>query len=134
MTHYEIYVDGSHFPPTQRGGWAAIVRKFPEEGADVIRSGSVVDTTNNRMEILAAIKGISTTPEGADIRVFSDSQYLIMTMNIQWKRNKNWDLWKQLDDLVSLRQVKWSWIKGHAGNPLNEYADKLAKQKAQELI
>ncbi len=122
-----IYTDGACLGNPGPGGWAAIIYN------DTIRTeiaGRDDSTTNNRMEILAAIKGLEAAPEAFAITVYSDSQYLVNTMTKNWKRQKNIDLWDQLDALVSSRDVSWKWVKGHAGHPDNEEADRLATNMA----
>ena len=96
----DIYTDGSCIGNPGPGGWAAIII---ENGATRELHGRDDHTTNNKMEILAAIKGIEATPSGADVRVHSDSSYLINTMTKNWKRNKNRDLWARLDSAVAKR-------------------------------
>ena len=88
-------------------------------------------TTNNKMEVLAAIQGIESTPAGVDVCVHSDSTYLINTMTKNWKRNKNRDLWARLDSAVAKRNVRWRWVKGHSGHPMNEKADRIANAEAR---
>jgi cyclic pyranopterin phosphate synthase len=88
--------------------------------------GGTEDTTNNRMELIAAIEGLNQTDSDSKVTIHSDSQYLVNTMTKNWKRNANQDLWEKLDALVANRNVKWTWVKGHAGHPENERADKLA--------
>lgn len=133
---YTIYSDGACSGNPGPGGWGVLVEgdSQPEELFD----GSP-QTTNNQMELTAAINGLEATPEGADIQLYTDSRYVIdgITKWISgWKKNgwktssaqpvKNGDLWKQLDSLNSARNVTWKWVKGHAGNPGNERADQLA--------
>ena len=89
-------------------------------------SGHDPKTTNNRMELTAAIKGLEAVPPGSEVTLFSDSEYLVKTMTRNWKRNVNQDLWDQLDSLSGSRQVAWKWVRGHAGNNWNEEADRLA--------
>lgn len=119
----EIYTDGACSGNPGPGGWAAIVVEGDERYE---LQGSSPDTTNNRMELTAAIEGLSRTPAGTEVTVHSDSQYLINTMTKGWKRNANHDLWRKLDGLVSEREVTWDWVRGHDGHPENERADKLA--------
>ena len=123
-----IYTDGACIGNPGSGGWAAVIE---EEGVKRALAGREDDTTNNRMEILAAIKGIEATPKRSEATVFSDSQYLVNTMNKGWKRNANQDLWAWLDAVVKSRRVKWEWVRGHAGHPENEEADRLANQEAR---
>ena len=124
----DIYTDGSCIGNPGPGGWAAIII---ENGATRELHGRDVHTTNNKMEILAAIKGIEATPSGIDVRVHSDSTYVINTMTKNWKRNKNRDLWDKLDSEVAKRKVQWKWVKAHAGHPLNEMADRIANAEAR---
>jgi len=124
----EIYTDGSCDPNPGQGGWAAIV---VDGGAKRTLHGGEQRTTNNRMEMLAVIKGLGSVPEAADVRVFSDSQYVINTMTRGWKRNTNNDLWTSLDAEAGKRNVEWQWVRGHAGDPLNEEADALARNASE---
>ena len=118
-----IYTDGACQGNPGPGGWAAIVQR---DGQETELAGREEDTTNNRMEILAAIKGLEATPEGSTVTLYSDSQYLVNTMTRGWKRRANIDLWNRLDTLVTQRNVAWEWVRGHMGHPENERADKLA--------
>ena len=122
-----IYTDGSCQGNPGRGGWAAIV--VDDEGRRVL-SGSEMRTTNNRMELVAAIRGLDSVPRDASATVHSDSQYLVNTMTRNWKRKANVDLWAQLDTLTSSREVKWQWVRGHAGHPENEEANTIAGREA----
>ena len=124
----DIYTDGSCIGNPGPGGWAAIII---ENGGTRKLHGRDDNTTNNKMEILAAIKGIEATPSGADVCVHSDSTYVINTMTKNWKRNKNRDLWDRLDSAVDKRNVRWTWVKAHAGHPLNEQADRIANAEAR---
>ena len=125
----EIYTDGACLGNPGPGGWAAVIVD-PENRDKRVLHGRQDRTTNNRMEILAVIKGLEALPESAEATVFSDSQYVVNTMTRNWKRNANKDLWASLDAVVGKRKVTWRWVKGHAGNPLNEEADALANQEA----
>lgn len=120
-----IYTDGSCLGNPGPGGWAAIIvdNKIRKE-----IKGSEPDTTNNRMELTAAIKGLDQTPRGSKVTIESDSQYLVNTMTKDWKRRANLDLWAILDEKVTERDVKWVWIKSHDGHPENERANKLANE------
>ena len=91
------------------------------------QAGREEHTTNNRMEILAVIKGLEHIPAGSPVTVHSDSQYVVYTMTKGWQRKANVDLWQQLDGLVRGRSVKWEWVLGHAGDLFNEEANRLAQ-------
>ena len=93
-------------------------------------SGAAASTTNNRMEITAAIEALRRLPAGRDVTVRTDSQYLVKTMTLGWKRRENLDLWKMLDNEVGQRKVRWEWVRGHSGNTFNERADELARSAA----
>ena len=129
-TAFDIYTDGSCFGNPGPGGWGAIVMQG--DGTQRL-SGGHAATTNNRMEITAAIKGLEATPPGADVTIHSDSEYLVKTMTKNWKRNVNKDLWESLERLVSARSVRFEWVRGHAGHPQNEAADRLAVQAMKNV-
>ena len=122
-----IHTDGACIGNPGPGGWAAIVLQDASKSA---LHGGEDRTTNNRMEMLAVVKGLEAVPESADVTVFSDSQYVINTMTRNWRRNKNKDLWDRLDAEVAKRRVEWQWVRGHSGDPLNEEADTLAHNEA----
>ena len=124
----DIYTDGSCIVNPGPGGWAAIVLNGESKRA---LSGGEQETTNNRMEIMAVVKGLQAVPESSEVTVHSDSQYVINTMTRNWKRNANQDLWEQLDAEVNRRAVKWEWVWGHSGHPLNEEVDRLANGEAR---
>ena len=125
---FDIYTDGSCSGNPGPGGWAAVIE---HEGETTRLSGGERSTTNNRMEITAAIKGLEAAPPGATAVVHSDSEYLVKTMTKGWKRNVNRDLWEQLDLAAAKRNVDFRWVRGHAGHPQNEEADRLAVQAMQ---
>lgn len=118
-----IYTDGAHSSTRNQGGWAFIVIENDKEIHNGY--GSVKNTTNNRMEIMGALEAIkwSTSPE---ITIFTDSMYLIGTMTKNWKRNKNTDLWEQMEQAIKGKNIKWSHIKGHSGDKWNNRCDILA--------
>jgi cyclic pyranopterin phosphate synthase len=125
----EIYTDGSCLAnPGGPGGWAAIV---VENGSARELVGGDPSTTNNRMEMLAVVNGLRASPDSATVTVFSDSEYVVNTMTRSWKRRKNQDIWEMLDTEVARRQVRWEWVRGHSGHPLNEQADRLAREEAK---
>ena len=89
-------------------------------------SGKAEDTTSNRMELSAAINSMESLPKGSEVTLYSDSEYLVKTMTLGWRRNANLDLWQRLDALAEEHQVRWEWVKGHASIPENEYVNQLA--------
>ena len=121
-----IYTDGSCLVNPGPGGWAAVVHAVQGEPRRL--SGGEAQTTNNRMEMTGAIKGLEATSPGASVDLYSDSSYVVNTMTKNWKRRVNHDLWDQLDALSRVRQVNWIWVRGHNGDPGNEEADRLAGQ------
>ena len=124
-----IYTDGSCLINPGPGGWGAVVHL--EQGEPQRLLGGEAQTTNNRMELTGAIKGLEATPPGAFVDLYSDSSYLVNTMTKNWKRRVNHDLWKQLDALAGSRKVNWCWVRGHNGDPGNEEADRLAGKAMQ---
>ena len=136
-----IYTDGSCLNNPGNGGWAAIINI----NNDVKKiSGSVKDTTNNKMELMAPIKALQEIKEKQPIEIYTDSQYVRMGITDwvhKWIKNnwqtskkepvKNKELWIQLYDLNKSHEIKWIWVKAHAGNILNEEVDLLAKQAAE---
>ena len=125
---FSVYTDGACIGNPGPGGWAAIVIRNGRQDQLV---GGEPKTTNNRMEIMAAIRGIEAAPPGSEVNVCSDSEYVIKTMTRGWKRKVNNDLWDQLDDAVATRKVTWEWVRGHSGHPQNELADQLARDEAR---
>jgi ribonuclease HI len=121
----KIYTDGACSGNPGPGGWAYVIPEYTKEEFDY-----VPDTTNNRMELTAVIEGLHGAlkyANGGDVEIITDSQYVVNTMTLGWKKNKNVDLWQELDNiLVYFHEVKWTWIKGHADNPYNKRCDELA--------
>ena len=124
MQTLTIYTDGSCLGNPGPGGWGAIV--FDESGESQHLSGHEGHTTNNRMELMAAIQGLEAAPTGSNVILYSDSGYLVNTMTKNWKRRVNHDLWGRLDALSGSRNVEWRWVRGHDGDRWNEAADRLA--------
>ena len=136
----EIYTDGSCLTNPGNGGWAAIIKN---DGNIKKISGSEKETTNNRMELLAPINALKEIDSNTQVIIFTDSQYVKLgitewinkwiTNNWQTSKKedvKNKDLWIELYNLNKSLDVKWNWVKAHAGNPMNEEVDLLAKQAA----
>ena len=124
----DIFTDGACSGNPGRGGWGAVIL---QNGHMQELSGRERRTTNNRMEMTAVIEGLAAVPPRSQVTVYSDSQYVVNTMTKNWKRNKNQDLWAKLDREATARQVTWKWIKGHAGHPMNERADRLATEQTR---
>lgn len=132
----EIYTDGACAGNPGPGGWGVVILDGPQPRE---LSGGDTATTNNRMEMTAAIEALRAT--SGSVRIHTDSQYLkngVMQWMPRWKRNgwrtadnkpvKNKDLWEALDALAAGRRIDWRWVKGHDGDPGNERADALARQ------
>ena len=126
-THY-VYADGSCLGNPGPGGWAAVIVK-PGGVSNTIYGGDPA-TTNNRMELTAAIEGLRIIPNSTRVVLRTDSQYVVKTMMLGWKRKQNVDLWEKLDREVEQREVRFEWVQGHAGDPLNEEADRNARDAA----
>ncbi len=119
-----IYTDGSCLGNPGPGGWGALV--FGESEEPQRLSGHEAQTTNNRMELMAAIQGLEAVPAGSKVVLHSDSSYLVNTMTKNWRRRVNHDLWERLDTLSGSHNVEWRWVRGHNGDRWNEAADRLA--------
>lgn len=132
-----IYTDGGCIPNPGRGGWAALVR-YPDREVEL--SGAENNSTNNRMELSAAINALDSLTGNPQVQVFTDSEYLKKGITEWlpnwrkrgWKRKggalANQDLWMRLDLLTQNNQIEWRWVRGHAGNILNERVDRLVRQ------
>ena len=136
----KIYTDGSCLGNPGKGGWAAIIFI---DGKKIKIKGVKKNTTNNKMELLAPIQALKKIPVGKKIEIYTDSKYLKLGITEWidvWKKNgwktsskkkvKNIELWKELDNLVKNHKIKWFWIKAHAGHPINEEVDLLARETA----
>jgi len=144
LKQVQLITDGACLGNPGRGGWACILR-FGEHKREVF--GSEPHTTNNRMELTAAIEGLRLLKENCSVEVVTDSNYLksgITTWIHGWKRNGwktsdkkpvvNQDLWMELDGLVGNHKLKWEWTKGHASHEDNNRCDELASQAARDQI
>jgi ribonuclease HI len=133
----DIFTDGACSGNPGPGGWGVILRW---RGTEKELSGGEAETTNNRMELMAAIMGLESLNRSAKARVHTDSQYVkdgITQWIANWKRNgwktaarkpvKNADLWQRLEAAALAHDVEWRWVRGHAGHPENERADALAR-------
>ena len=137
-----IYTDGSCLGNPGAGGWAAII--VDEHNLREELFGGEAYTTNNRMELTAAIRALEKIPAGANVELFTDSSYLKNAFTkgwlAKWKSNGwnngkvlNQDLWRELDSLVANRAVNFNWVKGHAGDAFNERCDKIARSVAEKF-
>lgn len=137
MKRIDLFTDGACSGNPGPGGWGAVLRYGARERE---LSGGAAETTNNRMELTAAIEALNALKEPCNVHIHTDSAYVrdgITGWIHGWKRNgwktaakkpvKNADLWQALDEARSRHQVEWHWIKGHAGHPENERADALAR-------
>ena len=144
MSQVVIYTDGACRGNPGPGGWGAILQ-YGERTRELW--GSEANTTNNRMELTAAIRALEALSRRCDVVLFTDSKYVrhgIEDWLPQWKRRgwrtasrkpvKNVDLWQELDALVQGHEVDWQWVRGHSGNDGNERADELANRGVDELI
>ncbi|HVA39751.1 MAG TPA: ribonuclease H, partial [Candidatus Binataceae bacterium] len=123
-----VYADGSCEGNPGPGGWGVVI--VTPDGTHRL-SGGDSQTTNNRMEIMAAIEALRALDAGVPVILRSDSQYLVKTMNEGWRRTKNLDLWQQIDREVARHDVRFQWVRGHAGDARNEEADALAREAAR---
>lgn len=143
MKHVEIHADGSCSGNPGPGGWGVLLRFGAHERE---LAGGEPDTTNNRMELMAAIEGLQALKEACDVDLFTDSQYVqkgITEWLPSWQRRgwktadnkpvKNADLWQRLDAVRQRHRVRWHWVKGHAGHADNERVDGLARQAAEQI-
>ncbi|MEL7346047.1 MAG: ribonuclease HI [Pseudomonadota bacterium] len=138
----QAFTDGACSGNPGPGGWGALL--VARDGETILKeralNGGEAETTNNRMELLAAITALETLEKASQITVITDSTYVkngVTTWIHGWKRNgwktaakkpvKNVDLWQRLDDAQARHEVTWEWVKGHAGHPENERADELAR-------
>lgn len=143
MKQVEIHTDGACLGNPGPGGWAALLRF---QGRERELAGGEVLTTNNRMELMAAIVGLEALREPCSVDLYTDSKYVQQGIS-EWMPNwirrgwktaggdavKNRDLWQRLDAAARRHQVRWHWVKGHAGHPDNERVDLLARTEAESF-
>ncbi|HEY2532751.1 MAG TPA: ribonuclease HI [Xanthobacteraceae bacterium] len=143
LPHVTIYTDGACSGNPGPGGWGAILT-FAEHEKEL--NGGEVSTTNNRMELMAAISAVEALKRPCRVDLHTDSQYLrngITSWIRTWKRNgwrtadkkpvKNADLWRRLDAALAEHDVRWHWVRGHAGHAMNERADDLAREAIAQI-
>ncbi len=137
----QIWTDGACLGNPGPGGWAALLRRQAHER---VLSGGEPQTTNNRMELMAAIAALEALQRPCRVELSTDSQYLrqgITEWVPRWQRNgwrtaskapvKNQDLWQRLDAAARAHEVRWSWVRGHSGHPENERVDQAARAAAE---
>ena len=136
----KIYTDGSCIDNPGKGGWAAIIFMNNKK---IIIKGNKKNTTNNQMELMAAIEALKKIPTGQKVQVYTDSKYVKLGITEwieKWSQNdwktsskqkvKNLELWTELNEISKKHKIEWFWVKGHAGDPINEEVDTLAKKAA----
>ena len=145
MTKVTIYTDGACSGNPGPGGWGAILM-YNDVKKEI--SGGENPTTNNKMELMAAVEALSMLKMPCEVNLYSDSAYLINCFQNNWLKSwkaKNWvnskrepvkniDLWQELDQLLSKHKIRWIWVKGHNGHPENERVDKLARDAVKSLL
>ncbi|HVL02688.1 MAG TPA: ribonuclease HI [Dongiaceae bacterium] len=144
MQEVEIFTDGACKGNPGPGGWGVVLRY---QGQTKTLKGAEPDTTNNRMELTAALEGLKALKRACQVTLTTDSEYVrkgITEWIHGWKKKgwrtaskqpvKNADLWQALDEAASQHQVQWHWVKGHSGHPENELCDQLANEAIEEMM
>lgn len=145
LPHVELYTDGACSGNPGPGGWAFILR-HPVSRAEKVDSGGEAETTNNRMELTACIRGLASLTRPSRVELYSDSQYVLNGLKEwidSWKKRgwktaakqpvKNQDLWERLDELRRTHDLRFHWIRGHNEHPDNERCDRLAVEAARRF-
>ena len=140
----KIYTDGACSGNPGIGGWGAVI--LIDQDKPILLNGGLKETTNNQMELMAAIESLKYLQESKEILIFTDSKYLMNGIESwikNWKKNgwktaskkpvKNRELWEKLDKEIVRHTINWQWVKGHAGNENNEKADYLARRFIEEI-
>ncbi|MBR5598655.1 MAG: ribonuclease HI [Alphaproteobacteria bacterium] len=144
MKRIEIFTDGACSGNPGIGGWGAILRY---NNIEKELSGGEIETTNNRMELTAVIRALEALKESCNITLYTDSRYVMDGIEkwiFQWKKSdwktankkspvKNVELWQKLDELKSKHEIRWVWVKGHAGHKENERCDELARMEVKKI-
>ncbi|MEM8835652.1 MAG: ribonuclease HI [Planctomycetota bacterium] len=146
VAEVELYTDGACSGNPGPGGWAYIL-KHPQSGTEREAAGAELDTTNNRMELIAVIEGLRGIKRASSVDIYSDSRYVLDGLESwleNWKRRgwktaskqpvKNRDLWEALDELRSTHDLRFHWIKGHSEHPENERCDAMAVEAREQLV
>ena len=143
MNRIEIFTDGACRGNPGKGGWGVMIRS---NGLEESLYGGNISTTNNIMELTAAIKALEYIPENSNVVLTTDSKYVMQGIT-EWIKNwkvRDWktaskkpvlnkELWKRLDSLTNLHSIEWKWVKGHSGHRENEIADQLANKGIDEI-
>ena len=132
MSTYRVYTDGAYSNTLNQGGIGFIIFK---DGEEVARYSKMYkNTTNQRMEQMAAIVALESIKTPSEVTIISDSQYVVCTYTKNWKRKANLDLWKRFDEAIKFHtKVEFLWVKGHDKDEYNNIADKLASNASQEV-
>ncbi|MFA5947409.1 MAG: ribonuclease H [Candidatus Gracilibacteria bacterium] len=134
----KIYTDGSCKGNPGPGGWGAVVFDNKEE---IHLSGGARETTNNRMEMMAMVEALKYLHDKykdkiskLSIEIYSDSNLIVQTINLKWKKKANTDLWEKIEALSAWLNIKFIWVKGHASNKYNNLADELAQAQGEKFL